>query len=91
MATPQHLVPPGELIRYRPEQQYAGMFVSGFDWRLYCTGTFRQSPANDDVALICLDRYVCQLGDSLHFPNQDRAYYAALENITPGVGGRPIR
>ena len=78
------------LITYRPQQQHAGMFISGFDWRLYGTGTFRKMPAIYE-AEIYLGRFVRQLGDSLHFHKKDLAYYAALEDRTPGLGGQPVR
>ncbi len=81
----------GQLITYRPQQQHAGMFISGFDWRLYATGTFRQKPRDDHEAEIYLNRFVRQLGDSLHFRKREIAYYAALENRTPGLGGQPVR
>lgn len=80
----------GQLVTYRPEQQHYGMFLAGFPWRLYCTGTFRRMPTDHD-AEIYLTRFVRQLGDSLHFRKKEMAYYAALEDITPGLGGRPVR
>ena len=80
----------GQLATYRPQQQHAGMFTSGFHWRLYCTGTFRRMPT-DHEAEIYLNRFVRQLGDSLHFRKKELAYYAALEDITPGLGGAPVR
>jgi hypothetical protein len=81
----------GHLVTYRPQQQHAGTFISGFDWRLYGTGTFRQMPKDDHEAEILLNRFVRQLGDSLHFRKKELAYYAALEDRTPGLGGKPIR
>jgi len=66
------------------------MFLSGVDWRLYGTGTFRKMPT-DHEAEIYLNRFVRQLGDSLHFRKKDLAYYAALEDQTPGLGGSPVR
>jgi hypothetical protein len=80
----------GRLVTYRPQQQHAGMFISGFDWRLYGTGTFRKMPT-DHEAEIYLNRFVRQLGDSLHFRKKELAYYAALEDRTPGLGRKPIR
>jgi hypothetical protein len=80
----------GQLVTYRPQQQHSGMFIQGFDWRLYCTGTFRRMPT-DDEAEIYLNRFVRQLGDSLHFGKKEMAYYAALEDRTPGLGERPVR
>ena len=81
---------PGELVTYRPQQQHAGMFLSGFDWRLYGTGTFRKMPT-DHEAEVLLNRFVRQLGDSLHFHKNELSYYAALEDKTPGLGGAPVR
>jgi hypothetical protein len=91
MAIPKHLVATGRLSTYRPQQQHAGMFLAGFDWRLYCTGTFRRMPQDDDEAVIYLDRFVRQLGSAMRFPRMKMAYYAALEDQTPGLGGRPVR
>lgn len=93
MVQPQYLQSTGQLITYRPQQQHAGMFISGFDWRLYGTGTFRQMqiPRDDHEAEIYLNRFVRQLGDSLHFHKKELAYYAALEDKTPGLGGSPVR
>jgi len=80
-----------QLTTYRPEQQHAGMYISGFDWRLYGTATYRRLPENDHLAEIHLNRFVRQLGDSLHFRKKDIAYCAALEDQTPGLGGKPVR
>ena len=93
MITSQYSQSTGQLVTYRPQQQHAGMFISGFDWRLYGTGTFRQDqkPRDDREVEISLKRFVRQLGDSLHFRKKDIAYYAALEDRTPGLGGRPVR
>jgi hypothetical protein len=44
MVQPQYSQSSGQLVTYRPQQQHYGMFISGFDWRLYGTGTFRQKP-----------------------------------------------
>jgi hypothetical protein len=91
MIHPQSSQSTQQLITYRPQQQHAGMFISGFDWRLYGTGTFRQMPRDDHEAEIYLNRFVRQLGDSLHFRKKEIAYYAALEDRTPGLGGSPVR
>ena len=90
MVQPQYSQSTAQLITYRPQQQHAGMLVSGFDWRLYGTGTFRKMPTNHE-AEIYLNRFVRQLGDSLHFHKDELAYYAALEDKTPGLGGTPVR
>jgi hypothetical protein len=91
MIHPQYSPSTGQLVTYRPQQQHAGMFISGFDWRVYGTGTFRQMPRDDHEAEIYLNRFVRQLGDSLHFRKREMAYCAALEDRTPGLGGRPVR
>jgi hypothetical protein len=66
------------------------MFISGFDWRLYGTGKVREMPT-DQEAEIYVNRFGRQLGDSLHFRKKELAYYAALGDKTPGLGGRPVR
>lgn len=83
----------GQLVTYRPQQQHYGMFLAGFPWRLYCTATFRQmpTPMDDHEAEVRLNRFVRQLGVSLHFGKKETAYYAVLEDRTPGLGGRPVR
>ena len=58
MIHPQSSQSTQQLITYRPQQQHAGMFISGFDWRLYGTGTFRQMPRDDHEAEIYLNRFV---------------------------------
>jgi hypothetical protein len=82
--------PDSHLITYCPQQQHAGMFISGFDWTLYGTGTFRKLPTVHD-ATIALDRFARQLSDSLQFRKKELAYYAALEDQTPGLGAQPVR
>jgi hypothetical protein len=91
MIQPQSSQSSAHLITYRPQQQHVGMFISGFDWRLYGTGTFRQMPRDDHEAELYLNRFVRQLGDSLHFHKYEMAYYAALEDETPGLGRSPVR
>jgi hypothetical protein len=91
MIQPQSSQSTGELITYLPQRQQAGMFISGFDWRAYGIGTFRQMPRDDHEAEIYLNRFVRQLGDSLHFGKKEIAYYAALEDKTPGLGRSPVR
>jgi hypothetical protein len=78
-------------MTYKPEQQHAGMFISGFDWRLYGTGTFRQLPRDEEHAAFYLDRFANKLSRAMRFGKNDLAYYAALEDRTPGLGTRPVR
>jgi hypothetical protein len=91
MIQPQYSQSTGQLVTYRPQQQHAGMFISGFDWRLYGTGSFRRMPVDDHEAEIPLNRFVTSLGDAMHFRKKEIAYYAALEDRTPGLGGKPVR
>ncbi len=81
----------GQLVTYRPQQQHAGMFLAGFPWRLYGTGSFRYMPKDDHEATIYLNRFLRSLGDAMHFRRKDIACYAALEDKTPGLGGKPVR
>ena len=91
MAVPEHLLPTKPLMTYRPEQQRYGEFLSGFDWRLYCTGTFRRLPENDHEAEIMLKRFVRQLADGMQYDPRQMAYCAVLEDRYPGIGGKAIR
>jgi hypothetical protein len=81
----------GQLVTYRPQQQHYGMFLAGFPWTLYCAGSFRQMPRDDHQATICLNRFLRSLGDAMRLRKRDIACYAALEDRTPGLGGRPVR
>ncbi len=87
----QYSGPPGQLITYHPEQQHAGMFISGFDWRLYGTATFRRLPKHDEEAVLALNRFASKLSRAMMFKKNDLTYYAALEDTTPGLGSTPIR
>jgi hypothetical protein len=87
----QHSQPLQQLVTYRPQQQHAGTFISGFDWSLYGTGSFRRLPADDEKAVFYLDRFATKLSRSMRFKKNDLAYYAALEDQTPGLGGKPVR
>lgn len=80
-----------QLVTYRPQQQHAGMFIAGFPWTIYGTGSFRQMPKDDHEATVYLNRFLRSLGDAMHFRRKDIACYAALEDRTPGLGGKPIR
>lgn len=79
------------LRTYRPEQQHNGMYLSGFDWRLYGTGTFRKMPKDEEQAVFLLNRYANKLSRAMQYKKHELAYYAALEERTPGLGGKPIR
>jgi hypothetical protein len=81
----------GELITYRPEQQHYGMFLNGFDWKLYGTGSFRRLPRGEEEAVFHLNRFATKLSRAMQFKKNDLAYYAALEDRTPGLGGIPVR
>ena len=80
-----------QLITYRPCQQHYGTFISGFDWTLYGTGSFRRLPRDEEEAVFHLNRFSDKLSRAMQFKKDDLAYYAALEDRTPGLGGRPVR
>ena len=54
-------------MTYRPEQQHAGMFIAGFDWRLFGTGTFRCMPKHEDEAVLHLNRFADKLSRAMQF------------------------
>jgi hypothetical protein len=82
---PAHLVNAKQLLTYTPEQQLYGQWLSGYPWRLYCTGTFRMTVL-DDEAKFMIQRFVNGLREALHFKYRDMAFYAAIEHGVSGLG-----
>ena len=80
-----------QLRTYRPKQQHAGMYLSGFDWRLYGTGSFSKLPPDEERTVFYLNRFANKLSRAMQFKKSALSYYAALEDRTPGIGGKPVR
>lgn len=91
MTIPEHLSNPKPLKTYRPQQQHAGEFLSGFDWTHYFTGTFRAVPWNESEAVRRLDRSLQRLRESVGCPSNRMSCFAALEDRDAGLGVRPVR
>jgi hypothetical protein len=79
------VIPPhSQLITYHPVQQHNGLFLQGFDWTLYGTGTFRRVVSEDNASLL-LDRFATKLSRAMKFRKGDLAYFGVLEDQFPGV------
>lgn len=74
------------LKRYRPERQFRGQFLLGYDWTLFFTGTYRRKPQDFEEATGDLQRFLSSFRQAMQFPRNSTACAAVLEREFSGLG-----